>query len=44
MTPAGAELQVELPKEEFGGLGLSKGDTAFAVPKGSKIFQDDYSI
>jgi len=44
MTPAGAELQVELPKDEFGGLGLGKGDTAFAVPKGAKIFQDDYSI
>jgi sulfate transport system ATP-binding protein len=43
-TPAGAELQVELPKEEFAGLGLNKGDTAFAVPKGAKIFQDDYSI
>jgi sulfate transport system ATP-binding protein len=44
ITPAGPELQVELPKEEFLSLGLSKGDTAFAVPKGAKIFEDDYSI
>lgn len=44
LTLAGPELQVELPKEDFQSLGLAKGDTAFAVPKGAKIFQDDYSI
>ena len=43
-TAAGPEIQVELPKEEFSALGLGKGDTAFAVAKGSKTFQDDYSI
>ena len=43
-TPAGPELQVEVSKEEFQTLGLAKGDTAFATPKGSKVFQDDYSI
>jgi sulfate transport system ATP-binding protein len=41
---AGPEIQVEVPKEEFQGLGLVKGDTAFAVPKGVKVFQDDYTI
>ncbi len=44
VTPAGPEVQVEVPKEEFAALGLSKGETAFAVAKGSKTFQDDYSI
>jgi sulfate/thiosulfate transport system ATP-binding protein len=43
-TAAGPEIQVELPKEEFQALTLSKGDAAFAVPKGVKIFQDDYTI
>lgn len=44
LTQAGPELQVELPKEEFQSLALTKGDSAYAVPKGAKIFQDDYSI
>lgn len=43
-TPSGVDLQLEIPKEEFQALGLSKGDTAYAVPNGAKIFQDDYSI
>ena len=43
-TPSGPEIQVEVPKEEFQGLGLAKGDTAFVVPKGSKVFTDDYTI
>ncbi len=43
-TTEGPEVQVEVPKEEFAALMLSKGETAFAVPKGSKTFQDDYTI
>ncbi|HKP96607.1 MAG TPA: sulfate/molybdate ABC transporter ATP-binding protein [Fibrobacteria bacterium] len=43
-TSKGPEIQVEVPKEEFQGLGLSKGDTAYAVAKGVKVFQDDYTI
>jgi sulfate transport system ATP-binding protein len=43
-TAAGPEIQVELPQEEFRALDLKKGDTAYAVPKGAKVFQDDYSI
>ena len=44
VTSSGPEIQVEVPKEEFLALDLKKGDTAFAVPKGSKVFQDDYTI
>jgi sulfate transport system ATP-binding protein len=43
-TGNGPEIQIELPEIEFQSLGLRKGDTAFAVPKGSKVFKDDYSI
>ncbi len=43
-TKAGQELQVELPREEFQSLGLVKGQTVFAMPKGFKVFQDDWSI
>ncbi|MDB5050679.1 MAG: sulfate transporter, ATPase subunit [Fibrobacteres bacterium] len=43
-TAAGPEIQVEVPKEEFQALGLSKGDTAYAVAKGVKVFTDDYTI
>ncbi len=43
-TAGGPELQIELPQPEFQALGLVKGDTAFAVPKGVKMFTDDYSI
>ncbi|MEO6096398.1 MAG: TOBE-like domain-containing protein, partial [Fibrobacteria bacterium] len=43
-TVAGPEIQVEVPKEEFQNLGLVKGDTAFAVTRGVKVFQDDYTI
>jgi sulfate transport system ATP-binding protein len=43
-TPAGPEIQIEVPKEEFQSLGLSKGDTAYATPRGAKVFSDDYSI
>jgi sulfate/thiosulfate transport system ATP-binding protein len=43
-TAAGPEVQIEAPKEVFAALSLSKGDTAFAVPKGSKSFKDDYTI
>ena len=43
-TASGSEIQIELPKEEFAALGLSRGDIAFAVPKGAKVFQDDYTI
>ncbi|MBW8887743.1 MAG: sulfate/molybdate ABC transporter ATP-binding protein [Fibrobacteres bacterium] len=43
-TVTGPEIQVELPQAEFQTLGLRKGDTAFAVPKGAKVFNDDYTI
>jgi sulfate transport system ATP-binding protein len=43
-TKAGPEIQVELPNEDFQALNLAKGDTAFAVAKGVKVFQDDYGI
>lgn len=43
-TSAGTELQVEVSKGDFDTLGLGKGDRAFAVLKGAKVFQDDYSI
>jgi sulfate/thiosulfate transport system ATP-binding protein len=43
-TVTGPEIQVEVPKAEFLALGLNKGDTAFAVAKGVKVFQDDYTI
>jgi molybdopterin-binding protein len=43
-TVSGPEIQVEVPKDEFQALNLSKGDTAYAVAKGVKVFQDDYTI
>jgi sulfate/thiosulfate transport system ATP-binding protein len=43
-TSGGPEVQVEVPKDEFASLGLTKGDKAFALAKGSKTFQDDYGI
>ena len=43
-TTAGPEIQIELPQAAFQELGLSKGDTAYAVPEGAKVFQDDYTI
>jgi sulfate transport system ATP-binding protein len=43
-TVTGPEIQVELPQAEFQSLALRKGDTAYAVPKGAKVFTDDYSI
>jgi sulfate/thiosulfate transport system ATP-binding protein len=43
-TSGGQDIQVELAREEFDGLGLAKGDAAFATPKRVQIFQDDYTI
>jgi sulfate transport system ATP-binding protein len=43
-TASGPEIQVEVTQEEFRELAFVKGETAFAVPKGSKVFQDDYTI
>ncbi len=40
----GAQLQIELPVEEFQALGFQKGDVAFATPREVKIFSGDYSI
>ena len=40
----GAQIQVELPAEEFQALGLQKGDTAFVRPREVKMFGGDYSI
>ncbi len=44
ITNEGHEVQVEVPKEDFNALGLSKGDLGYAVTKRSKSFQDDYTI
>ncbi len=43
-TASGPEIQVEVSQEEFRNLGINKGDTVYAVAKGHKTFQDDYTI
>jgi len=43
-TSGGQDVTVELAREEFHGLGLSKGDPAFATPKRMQVFKDDYTI